>query len=251
MPELPAILVCHVPGGEYHIGHNALQASRPAHTVTLAPFYIAAETVTNALFAGFVVDGGYRERAYWTDIGWRWLESKAVEIPAFWHEAAFNHPLQPVVGIGWYEGLAFCNWLAHRTGIAWRLPTEAEWEAAARDPQQPETYLQPERVNSAERQLGRPWAAIGIGQQTWCGAHEMAGNVWEWTASRWGRNWQTLEYPYPYKPDDGREDLSGSFARVMRGGSWFDPATAAFPFHRARYLPGSRGSNIGVRLAHS
>lgn len=86
---------------------------------------------------------------------------------------------------------------------------------------------------------------------SWCGASDLCGNVWEWCSTRWGRNWQTLEYEYPYKEGDGREFLDGSQARVMRGGSWFDPLTEVNPANRGRYLPGSRGSNIGFRLARS
>lgn len=85
--------------------------------------------------------------------------------------------------------------------------------------------------------------------RSWCGAEDLCGNVWEWTSSRWGRNWQTLDYRYPYHAGDGREDPTGSHARVIRGGSWFDLLREAHPANRGRYLPGSRGSNIGFRLA--
>ena len=73
--------------------------------------------------------------------------------------------------------------------------------------------------------------------------------VWEWTVSRWGRAWQSLEYHYPYAATDGREDLQGRFARVMRGGSWFDRWQESRATKRGRFLPGSRASNIGFRLA--
>ncbi len=250
-PGIPQFAVCALPAGQYPLGDDALPACRPAHTVTLAAFAIAETALTHAGFVPFVAGDGYNNPTYWTDAGWRWLRSKPQTEPAFWQDAAFDHALQPVVGVCWYEAAAYARWLAAHSGTAWRLPTEAEWEAAARG-QSPAVELPPHSViNSAERGIGRTWAVLGTGQVAWCGARDLLGNVWEWTASRWGRNWQQLEYAYPYRGDDGREHPEGSHARVMRGGSWFDGRGACHPAQRGRYLPGSRGSNIGFRLAHS
>jgi formylglycine-generating enzyme required for sulfatase activity len=239
--------LCSIPAGNYLIGDDANPISRPAHTVTLAAFSIGQIAVTNEQFAGFITAGGYTDESLWSVMGWRWQQRKQVTEPAFWQAANFNHALQPVVGVGWYEALAFVTWLARSTGQPWRLPSEIEWEAA-------DGRTLPEdarRVNSVERGIGRPWGVFGVGEQSWCGAWDLCGNVWEWTVSRWGHNWQTLEYAYPYNPDDGRETLEGSAARVMRGGSYFDTLKEAHPTNRGRFLPGSRASNIGFRLALS
>jgi formylglycine-generating enzyme required for sulfatase activity len=243
------ISVCEVPAGQYPIGDDRLSPSRPAHTVKLKAFAIGKTPVTNAQYALFIEAGGYRERRYWTERAWRWAESKPNGQPGFWDNTALNQPDQPVVGVTWYEALAFATWLAETENLPWRLPTEAEWEAAARGPDG-EAPL-PRLYNTAERGLGRPWAVTEPTNESWCGALDMCGNVWEWCSSRWGRNWQRLEFHYPYNAGDGREDLEGSFARIMRGGSWFDPLPEANPANRGRYLPGSRGSNIGFRLARS
>ncbi len=245
MSEYP---VCPVPAGDYLIGSQELPASRPPHTVRLAAFAIGQSAVTNAEYAVFMGDGGYTTRAYWTEMGWRWLESKAARAPGFWDDPRFHAPAQPVVGVCWYEALAFTRWLAAATGLPWRLPTEAEWEAAARGPDG-DAPARP--YNTAEQRQGRAWPSQPGRGAAWCGALDLCGNVWEWCSTRWGRNWQTLEYRYPYTPGDGREHLEGSHARVIRGGSWFDPLTEAQPANRGRYLPGSRGSNIGFRLARS
>ncbi|NWG18596.1 MAG: SUMF1/EgtB/PvdO family nonheme iron enzyme [Chloroflexi bacterium] len=241
------IEVCEVPAGEYPIGDNTLSASRPAHVVHLEAFAIGLTPVTNTQFAAFVEAGGYDSPVYWGEMGWRWLRGQGARQPDFWHDRRFNAPDQPVVGVCWYEALAYTIWLGGVTGLPWRLPTEAEWEAAARgmdgDAPSPRLY------NTAERGLGRPWPVTKPSNRSWCGASDLCGNVWEWCSSRWGHNWQTMEYAYPYDAGDGRENLSGSFARVMRGGSWFDPLKEANPANRGRYLPGSRGSNIGFRLA--
>lgn len=246
---------CAIPAGAYPIGNDALPDSRPRHIVNLSAFAIGETTVTNMHFAAFVAAGGYEKPHCWTENGWRWQSHKQIRFPAFWGDPNFNHPTQPVVGVCWYEAEAFACWLAAVSKIAWRLPTEAEWEAAARGPNGHAWPVgrapDPRLTNTAELGLGRPWEAADVGNVAWSGAHDLCGNVWEWCSSRWGHNWQTLEYPYPYRPDDGREDPEGSHARIIRGGSWFDPLSEANPANRGRYLPGSRASNIGFRLAYS
>lgn len=251
MSAIPDMAVCLVPGGHYTIGSENFPESQPAHIVTLADFEIGRTVVTNQHFAAFIQAGGYKSPEYWTEAGWRWQAHRQEVAPGFWDDANFNHALQPVTGVSWYEADAFARWLRLATGQPWRLLTEAEWEVAARDPKTSEWTPNPKQLNTVEHNLGRPWSALGMGHISRFGVYDMCGNVWEWTTSRWGRNWQTLEYYFPYVADDGREDLSGSYARVIRGGSWFDALPKAHPSHRGRYLPGSRGSNIGFRLART
>ncbi len=245
------IAVCMIPAGVYQIGHDLFPESRPVSMVQLAAFAFGQTAITNGQFAHFVHAGGYANPMYWSEMGWRWQKQKQENHPAFWDDNNLNHALQPVTGVNWYEADAFIRWLLLETGLPWRLPSEAEWEAAARDPHRPDWTPNPRQINSIERRLGRPWSALGMGGISWCGAYDLCGNVWEWTASRWGHNWQTLDYAYPYVADDGREEAAGSHARVIRGGSWFDSLDKAHPAHRGRYLPGSRGSNIGFRLART
>ncbi|MBI5667124.1 MAG: SUMF1/EgtB/PvdO family nonheme iron enzyme [Chloroflexi bacterium] len=247
--DLPDIEICEIPAGQYPLGDEALLASRPEHTVHLKAYAVARTAVTNAQYAAFLAADGYNNPAYWTEMGWRWRRGKSNERPVFWDDRRFNAPDQPVVGVSWYEALAFTVWLASVAGLPWRLPTEAEWEAAARGVEGRAPL--PRVYNTAERGVGRPWPVTKPSNESWCGAADLCGNVWEWCSTRWGRNWQTMEYGYPYNAGDGREDLQGSYARVMRGGSWFDPLSEANPANRGRYLPGSRGSNIGFRLARS
>lgn len=248
MTHLLPYPACPVLAGTYPMGAAHPVIARPPHTVPLVAFAIGQNPVTNAHYIQFIGADGYKRRELWTEAGWRWQEHKQAEMPPYLVDPQFNKPDQPVVGVSWYEAAAFARWLALETGLPWRLPAEAEWEAAARgaddEPQRPRKY------NTAEWGLGRPWSTRVETNVSWCGARDLLGNVWEWCNTRWGHNWQTLEYPYPYHGGDGREDEEGSHARLMRGGSWFDPLTAADPVNRARYLPGSRGSNIGFRLAY-
>jgi len=230
-----------IAGGQYRIGHDSLTLSRPVHDVAIQPFKIMVGTVTNQAFAAFVGAGGYRQDTFWSQIGVRWRNSKTVTMPAFWGDGRFDGSAQPVVGVSWYAALAYAAWLSAETGLSWRLPREVEWEVAAQGGGEGV-------ICHAGNSRGQPIAAIGAGHQVSNGAWNLLGNVWEWCSTRWGRNWQSLDYRYPYDATDGREDLTGSHARVMRGGSWFDALQEAHPSKRARYLPGSRGSNIGFRL---
>ena len=233
-----------IPAGDYTIGHSAFPLSQPIHICHIQAFRIMQGAVTNQQFAEFVSAGAYRNDDYWSEIGSRWRNRKQVVMPAFWGNPQFDMPQQPVVGISWYEALAYSRWLSSETQTQWRLPTEIEWEASA---QAGGTG----QIHHAGSSLANPIKAINEGYQSNHGIWNLLGNVWEWCSTRWGRNWQTLDYVYPYRVEDGREDLSGSYARVMRGGSWFDPLQDAHPSKRARYLPGSRGSNIGFRLVTS
>ena len=243
------IPICEVPDGIYPIGDNSISISRAAHTVHLSAFAIGETSVTNVQFLGFIAAGGYADSQYWSEMGWHWQEGKETTRPAFLDDLNFNAPDQPVVGVCWYEADAFARWVALESNLLWRLPSEAEWEAAARGPDG--EAPRPRNYNTAERRLGHTWAVSEAGNRSWCGALDMCGNVWEWCSTRWGRNWQTQDYRYPYHGGDGREDLSNSHARIIRGGSWFDSMQEANPANRGRYLPGSRASNIGFRLARS
>lgn len=149
-------------------------------------------------------------------------------VPSNWLEQRLV-PNRPVVSLSWFEAVAYANWLTAQlqqagdrfslpVGYVVRLPTEAEWEKAARagdDRRYPwgNEGWDKERANIHESQIGHA-NPVGMYPRgvTPSGLHEMGGNVWEWTAS--------LYQPYPYKPDDGRNDLEAEGDRVSRGGSW-------------------------------
>lgn len=137
--------------------------------------------------------------------------------PFYWRDSRFNQRTQPVVGVNWYEAMAYAAWLARVTGKPYRLPTEAEWEWAARR----STRRYPwgdewdgSRCNWRGSGLNAP-NPVGVYPHgvTEDGLHELAGNVFEWTVS--------LYRSYPYEPDDGREAVDADGLRVVRGGSWY------------------------------
>ncbi len=176
--------------------------------------------------------------------------------PRFWNDPAFNAPAQPVVGVCWHEARAYCAWLTAQTGLVYRLPTEAEWEAAARGlprqhwwrgPDKPRIYPWGERFdpaccNSFESHL-RGTSPIGVfpAGDSPEGIADLSGNVWEWTGS--------LMANYPYHSGDGREDAETGAARVVRGGSWDLYARYCRSAYRFNGRPDYRYSGTGFRCA--
>jgi len=206
-----------VPAGEFLMGSpegEGRENERPQHTLYLPDYYIARTPVTNARFARFIEDNGYQRQAFWTEAGWRVKEEKGWTWPRYWQDNQWNQPDQPVVGVSWYEALAYARWAG---GL---LPGEAEWEKAARGT---DGRLYPwgndppdeSRCNSGSKVEGTtPVARYSPRGDSPYGCADMAGNVREWTRSSF--------QSYPYDPADGREDLESGGVRVLRGGSFLD-----------------------------
>lgn len=245
-----------IPRGTVLMGDPRLPEASPQHRVELHAFAIGKYPVTNAEYGEFIAARGYDTEAFWTAMGWKWQRGRLGQepVPGFWHEPRLNQARYPVVGVSWYEAVAFCNWLGSRDGKKYRLPSEAEWEYAARGANNARNFpwgdkFERGRANTAEAGLGgtTPVTHFPSGVSPF-GVWDMAGNVFEWMLSKWGANWQDLQFVYPYRAQNGCEDVEGSGARVMRGGSWFNPYQEALCAFRSRYLAGSRGSNIGFRV---
>lgn len=168
--------------------------------------------------------------------------------PAFWNDEAFNNPAQPVVSVCWYEARAYCAWLSAQTGQPFRLPTEAEWEAAARG-RTGRRYAYGDEFdaslcNAFESHVRRT-APVGVfpGGETPEGLIDLTGNTWDWTGS--------LYQPYPSVPADGREDPAGDARRVVHGGAWYVDLTYARAACRNDFAPGGRSGSLGFRLARA
>jgi formylglycine-generating enzyme required for sulfatase activity/energy-coupling factor transporter ATP-binding protein EcfA2 len=222
-------------------------------------FWISRCLVTNFQFEAFVKAGGYNEKHWWTDDGWRYREKENIKAPRDFREP-FNLSNHPMVGVSWYEALAFTRWLTEQLqnkipkGYKVQPPSEAEWEKAARggveitdkhiisswefetgdfqmrkNPQDKRRYPwgndepDPNRANYNGSGIGAT-SAVGCfpGDDRPYGAQDMSGNVWEWTRSLWGKDWEEPDCKYPYDPKDKhREDLRAgtNVLRVLRGGS--------------------------------
>jgi formylglycine-generating enzyme required for sulfatase activity len=234
------------------------------------PYLISKYPVTNTQFRAFVDHPeGYRNDLWWTRSGRNWRGDRGGPAKA---GGTFDLPNHPVVNVTWYEAAAFCQWLREQwktSDLSWaidnlhdsnlksaiakgtfmvRLPTEAEWEKAARGTKG-RIYpwaggLTSQHANYNEARIGSTSAVgafpLGISP---CGALDMIGNVWEWC--------QSLYKPYPYRPDDGREDFQAGGVRVVRGGSWTDLARYARCACRLRYDPDRFYNLVGFRVVLS
>ena len=182
--------------------------------------------------------------------------------PAQWHDGRFNGANQPVVGISWYEARAYAAWLSAQTGECYELPTEAEWEAAAREPGDAfQAYPYGENYellggNTFETRLLQttPVGVFSAGyQQNFARPiADLSGNIWEWTISLWGTDVAEPDgrYRYPYQVGDEREglDAAAEIRRVVRGGSWYVNQYSARAAVRYRGGAGGRHDGCGVRL---
>ena len=219
------------------------------------PYSISRFSVTVAQYGAFVDAGGYGEKRFWTDAGWKWKQAQKLTGPQD-SDPVFQTPNYPCVGVSWYESLAFCRWLAEQSKLNITLPSEAEWERAARHTDgrkfpwgnQDEA---PQRCNMGETGLGHT-SAVGVfpDGNAVCGAADMAGNVWEWTRSLWGKDLMEPSFGYPYTLDAKRENLDAprEIIRVLRGGSWDGSAGFALCGCRLGGRPAGRGNRVGFRL---
>jgi formylglycine-generating enzyme required for sulfatase activity len=223
---------------------------QPQHTVALPAFWIGRYAVTVAQFRAFVEANGYHERRLWTASGWAWREAAGRDQPDYWLDDTWTGDGQlPVVGVSWYEAVAYCRWLGKMAGRAFRLPTEAEWEKAARG-RDARTFPWGDRCDAARcnvRASGLdrtvPVGRLSPAGDSPYGCAQMVGNVSEWT-STWYRS-------YPYEADDGRDDPAGEVERVTRGGSWHSPVLRARNSSRGMNDPDFTDNDLGFRCACS
>ena len=273
-----------IPGGTFLLGATpdepfVFDNEKWAHPVEIGPFAIARAPVTQAEFAAFVEEDGYLRRQFWDDEGWRWREQVGARHPVYWERQAAGRwlrrdfdrwvplePHRPVLHVNWYEANAYCRWAGRR------LPTEAEWEAAAAAPSPPRPHARGEgRVRGpdssgrclAGRKRRFPWGdepptppqanldwsaggcvdvgALAAGDSAF-GCRQMIGNVWEWTASAF------LPYPGfvadPYK--EYSEPWFGTH-KVLRGGCWASRSRLLRNTWRNFYRPDRRDVWAGFR----
>jgi iron(II)-dependent oxidoreductase len=258
-----------VPGGTWRLGSTEADGfifdnEKWAHEIELAPFRIARAPVTNAQFATFIEEGGYRRREFWSDAGWAWRERRAAERPVYWQarrdgvwtERRYRAveelaPHMPVTFVTWFEAEAWCRWAGRR------LPTESEWEAAAiGEPAAGAARL-------ADRKRRWPWGdeapdaaranldfihdgpidvgALPRGDSAF-GCRQMIGNVWEWTSSDF--------QPFGGFSADPYKDYSQPWfgtRKVLRGGAWATSARIARPAYRNFFTPDRNDVFAGFR----
>jgi formylglycine-generating enzyme required for sulfatase activity len=214
----------YVPAGEFTMGSDVNPDEQPIHKVTLDSYWIDQTDVTNAMYAKCVSAGKC---------------SPPVDTSHYGNSNYANHP---VVYVSWNGALAYCSWAGRR------LPTEVEWEKAARGPN---ANIYPWGNESPNANLLNSNQNFGdtteVGKypngKSYYGAYDMAGNVWQWISS--------LYQPYPYDATDGREILSLSGSRVLRGGSWVNGNLIFRSANRYWFDPASSNYVFGFRCARS
>ena len=254
-----------VPGGPFTMGTStepwALDNERPAHLVDVPAFAIDTTPVTNAAYAEFIADGGYDQPRWWAPAGWEHRQRASLTAPLFWRRDGNQWlrrrfgvtepapPDEPVLHVCWYEADAYARWAGRR------LPTEAEWEKAARhDPATGRSRRypwgdadpSPNVANLGQRHLQPAPAGSYPDGAAPSGARQLIGDVWEWTASDF------LPYPgfvaWPYR--EYSEVFFGSDYKVLRGGAFgADPVVCRGTFRNWDY-PIRRQIFAGFRTAH-
>jgi formylglycine-generating enzyme required for sulfatase activity len=193
----------------------------------------------------------------WTDEGFeqaldvKYPAGKLYRQPEFWDNTRFNNPAQPVVGVTWFEARAYCNWLTANAGgdRIYRLPTEAEFEAAARGKQGRlfpyGNEFDKSKCNTFESHIRRTTPVGIFDNATPEGAFDLSGNAYTWTLSIYDQE----QFPYPYRSDDGREDINKTGVyRALRGGAWFVDHIRARAVSRDNNNAAVRIDCIGFRL---
>jgi len=244
-----------IPAGEFTMGTDEPQANadqRPAHKVYLDAFYMDKTEVTNAQFEEFILAGGYKTRKYWTKAGWEFIqkerffyssprrETYRIQTPlAFGGNTVSTAPDHPVIGVSWYEAAAYATWAGKR------LPTEAEWEKAARGTKE-RTYPWGNKMDFSKlryfphQEKVKPVGSFPKGASPY-GVLDLAGSVWEWCADWYDEN------SYPQSQKKNPQGPATGDAKVLRGGGWDSIRLQLRCTHRYAEKPTHRAYTIGFR----
>ncbi|MCP3901621.1 MAG: SUMF1/EgtB/PvdO family nonheme iron enzyme [Desulfobacteraceae bacterium] len=219
----------HIPKGKF------LYGDKKESEMINQDYEIDKYPVTNSRFEKFIRAGGYSNKEYWDDESWEFKESENIIQPKYLSNFDFNDPEEPIVGVSFYEAEAFCKWLTKNSNgkYEYRLPSEKEWEKAARGDKGWEypwgEGFDKEKCNTKESEIGRTTRVSvyhnGISQY---GCYDMAGNVWEWTSSYY---------------DNDKDRF------VLRGGSFYDNSVGCRCAYRYYYLPNERNIGLGFRCS--
>lgn len=272
-----------VPQGTFLMGSDSDcdstvdDGEQPQHSVMLSEYWIGRTPVTNAQYARFIQDQGYEKQEYWSVEGWcwrlgkwesdltiynaawqkemsEWLVHRPIslrDLPFHWRDSKWNGVEQPVVGVCWFEVEAYTNWLNALSEARVQLPSEAQWEKAARGTK---GWIYPwgnvwdgTRCNTGEDKIGKttPLGSFSPAGDSPYGCADMIGNVWEWC-----QDWYDPEI-YSRRAGQVVTDPTGPSAgkaRVAHGGSWYLDHKDVRCAHRLKLVPDYFGNGLGFRL---
>lgn len=240
-----------VPEGCFQMGNNfpdLYYMEIPVHEVCVSGFSISRFAVTLGAFKKFIADTSYRTEAekgdgcyVYNGNSWRKDPAASWRAPGFAQED--DHP---VVCVSWHDAVAYAQWLSRRTGRNFRLPTEAEWEYAARSGGKPEKFAGGDDIEAVawySGNSGNRTHPVGQKLANGLGLYDMSGNVWQWTADWYGDSY------YIDSPRNNPAGPGSGSKRVFRGGSWFYDERGVRTTYRDFALPAYRSSYLGFRLA--
>ena len=218
-----------IPEGWFWMGSETGQDNeRPVHRVWVAGFYLAACQVTNADYA-------------------RFLRATGTQPPPSWDDPNFNQREQPVVAVSWFEAVKYCDWLSSVTGQRYRLPTEAEWERAARGGAEGKLFpwgdAPPQSLPDYEKRWETGPEPVAQYAPNPFGLHDICENVHEWCS-----DWYQADY-YALSPDRNPRGPETGKRRSSRGGSWRHHIKVARCAARSSIPPDFHYADYGFRVA--
>jgi formylglycine-generating enzyme required for sulfatase activity len=249
-PELPEGMVL-VRGGSFTMGCTSEQGGDcydRAHKVTLSDYYMAEHEVTVEEYLAFCNDRG-SNWPEWLKEGSKYnIETGSDDYYKKKGYSRYGSEKLPIVGVSWDDAVAYCEWKSGKEGRTYRLPTEAEWEYAARGGEHKEGYKYSGGSNLdsegwySNNSGGKPHP-VGLKKPNALGIYDMSGNVWEW-CSDWYGDYSSGSQTNPKGPSTGSR-------RVYRGGSWGSGAGRCRVAYRGHYGPGNRNYDLGFRVVSS
>ena len=247
---IPNIEMAEIPAGEFLMGtDDGPLPERPRHCVRINRFFLGKTEVTVGQWRLFVRDSGYISQAEHGGGGQIRISGKRKE--AYRRDASWKNPYlpqtdrHPVVLVSWDDAQVFCKWLSHKTGLHYRLPSEAEWEYACRTGGGGENVDDLDAVAWFEDNSGGTTHPVAGKRPNAFGIYDMQGNVWEWCQDRYSEEYYRQSPTFnPPGPALGRY-------RVSRGGSWCSKAPRASKTFRRHDRPKFCFYRLGFRLALS
>jgi iron(II)-dependent oxidoreductase len=218
-----------IPAGWFSMGSEAGQDNeRPVHRVWVDDFQLGVCQVTNHEYAPF-------------------LEATDAPVPPLWNDANFNHPDQPVVAVSWFEAVKYCEWMSAIAGRKYRLPTEAEWERAARGGVENKSFPWGDGPPESLPGYGQRWKTapdpVVRHEPNGFGLHDICQNVHEWCS-----DWYQTDY-YKSSPERNPRGPQTGERRASRGGSWRHHIKVTRCAARSSIPPTFQYADYGFRLA--
>jgi formylglycine-generating enzyme required for sulfatase activity len=224
-----SLTLARIPAGSFLMGCDSGQDNeKPVHRVWIDEFLLSAFQVTNAEYA-------------------RFTQATGMQMPPFDREPNLNQAAQPVVGVSWHQATRYCEWLTAETGRSFRLPTEAEWERAARGGREGALFPWGDEVPESLPAYAERWRngteTVGGGEANGYGLYNMCDNVHEWCL-----DWHAPDY-YAKSPERNPRGPETGVRRASRGGSWRHHVKMSRCAARSSIPPDFQYADYGFRVA--